>query len=254
MPDAGPWQWALTSVLLVLGCFLAFRAWRMASKEPESEPRIEVLAGIGGGLVCGIAVGLSALFLGESIRVSQENAAWRASVESADSIPGLTVAGHDIKGINFSGKSLHNADFTGADLRGARFQDADLTGADFARADLRRANLIGANLQDASLADADLGQASLHSANLSHAIVTGPKTSFSGAKVNARTCWPKGLTHEQLDKLLNGVAVEGYVDDSSGRTLTVREDLAEDHVFGGQQAPRCDLGKHGERNYPEWQS
>ncbi|MEU5811423.1 hypothetical protein [Streptomyces sp. NPDC047718] len=81
----------------------------MAPKEPESERRIEVPAGIGGGRVRGIAVGPSALFLGESIRVSQENAAWRASVESPDSIPG---------------------------------------------------------------------------------IVTGPRTSFSGAKVNARTCWP----------------------------------------------------------------
>ncbi|MFD7626064.1 pentapeptide repeat-containing protein [Streptomyces sp. NPDC059851] len=223
-------------------------------KEPESEPRIEVMAGIGGGLVCGIAVGLSALFLGESIRESQENAAWRASVESAHSIPGLTVAGHDIKGINFSGKSLHNADFTKADLRGARFQDADLTGASFKGADLREANLIGANLQDASLEDADLGRASLHSANLSHAIVTGPKTSLSGAKVNPRTCWPKALTREQLDELLNGVAVEKYVDEKSGRTLTVREDLKEDDVFGGQQAPSCTLWKRGERNFPEWET
>ncbi|MEU5811424.1 hypothetical protein [Streptomyces sp. NPDC047718] len=50
------------------------------------------------------------------------------------------------------------------------------------------------------------------------------------------------------------MAVEGYVDDGSGRTLRVREDLAEDHVFGGQQAPRCVLWKHGERNYLELQS
>ncbi|MFD5617712.1 pentapeptide repeat-containing protein [Streptomyces yangpuensis] len=253
MPDAGLWQWALISVLLVLGCLLAFRAWRMAVREPEAEPRIEVLAGIGGGLVCGIAVGLSALFLGESIRESQENAAWRASVETADSIPGLTVAGHDIKGINFSGKSLRNADFTNADLRGARFQDADLTGASFTGADLREANLIGANLQDASLENADLSEASLHSANLSHAVVTGRETSFSGAKVNARTCWPRGMTLEQLDELLNGVAVERYVNETSGLSLSAREELKEDNVFGGQQAPRCDLWKEGKRHYPEWE-
>ncbi|MFI1170158.1 pentapeptide repeat-containing protein [Streptomyces melanogenes] len=188
--------------------------------------------------------------MGESIRESQENATWRASVESAESIPGLTVAGHDIKGINFSGKSLHDADFTKADLRGARFQDADLTGADFTGADLRQANFIGANLQDASLVNANLSQASLHSANLSNAAVAGPKTSFSGTKMNARTCWPKGLTREQLDNLLNGVIVERYVD-SDGRVLTLREDV-KDGRFGGEQAPRCRLWEHGHRVYPEW--
>ncbi|MEU3774990.1 pentapeptide repeat-containing protein [Streptomyces sp. NPDC032472] len=120
----------MTFVLLALGGFLALRAWRMARREPESEPRIEVLAGIGGGLVCGIAVGLSALFMSESIRLSQEHASWRAGVESAASVPGFAAAGHDdVKTINFSGKSLHDANFNHADLRGAQFRDADLTGA-----------------------------------------------------------------------------------------------------------------------------
>ncbi|MCX4667358.1 pentapeptide repeat-containing protein [Streptomyces sp. NBC_01381] len=97
-----------------------------------------------------------------------------------------------------NGSGGGDADFTNADLRGARFQDADLTGADFTNADLREANLIGANLQDASLVNADLRRASLHSANLSQAAVAGPETSFSGAKLNARTCRPKGLEPEQL--------------------------------------------------------
>ncbi|MFI6146832.1 pentapeptide repeat-containing protein [Streptomyces sp. NPDC051109] len=250
MPNAGPWQWALVGVLLVLGGLLALRAWRMAVKEDESEPRIEVLSGIGGGLVCGIAVGLSALFLGESIRVSQEVAAWRASVESAEAIPGFTVAGHDIKGINFSGKSLHNADFTGADLRGFRFQDTDLTGADFTGADLREVDFIGANLQDASLVDADLSGASMHSANLTHAAVAGTHTTFTGTKVNARTCWPRGLNHKQLEDLLNGVVVQRYTDDATGRIVTIRDDLKEDDLIGGQQAPHCALWKGGLRVRP----
>ncbi|WP_078988467.1 pentapeptide repeat-containing protein [Streptomyces sp. WM6372] len=249
MPHVGPLQWALVLLLLILGCLLAVRAWRMAVKEPESEPRIEVLSGIGGGLVCGIAVGLSAIFMAESIRVSEEYATWRASVESAASIPGFTVAGRDIKGINFSGKSLHNADFTNADLRGAKFQDTDLTGADFTGADLREANLIGANLQDASLMNANLGNASLHSANLTHAVIAGPQTSFFGTKVNARTCWPKGPTPEQLNVLIIGVVVQKYTDDESGLTLT-REDDKKDRVIGGQQAPGCALWKHGMRVHP----
>ncbi len=249
MPHVGPLQWALVLVLLVLGCLLAVRAWRMAVKEPESEPRIEVLSGIGGGLVCGIAVGLSAIFMAESMRVSEEYATWRASVESAANIPGFTVAGRDIKGINFSGKSLHDADFTKAHLRGAKFRDTDLTGADFTGADMREANLIGANLQDASLIDADLRKAFLHSANFTHAIVAGPHTSFSGAMVNARTCWPKGLAPAELNDLLSGVVVQNYADDESGLTLT-REDDKKDHVIGGQQAPRCALWKHGMRVQP----
>ncbi|GHG74457.1 hypothetical protein GCM10018779_51180 [Streptomyces griseocarneus] len=79
---------------------LAIRAWRMAIKEPDSEPRIEVLAGIGGGLVCGIAVGLSAHFLGEAIRESQEQVSWRADIATSESIPGFTIGDHDIEGIN----------------------------------------------------------------------------------------------------------------------------------------------------------
>ncbi|MFP1630045.1 hypothetical protein ACLB9X_34105 [Streptomyces sp. 5K101] len=71
--------------------------------------------------------------------------------------------------------------------------------------------------------------------------------------MNARTCWPKGLTRAQLEELLNGVVVQRYFDDKSGRLLTLREDLGEDDVVGGQQAPRCDLWKHGRRVHPEWE-
>ena len=100
--------------------------------------------------------------------------------------------------------------------------------------------------------NADLRRASLHSANLSQAAIAGPETSFSGTKLNARTCWPKGLAVEQLDELLNGTVVERYIDPKNGDILTVREDIKQDPVFGGQQAPDCFLWENGQRVHPEW--
>ncbi|MEX2981139.1 pentapeptide repeat-containing protein [Streptomyces sp. C36] len=249
MPDAGPSQWALSAVLLVLGAFLAIRAWRMAMKEPDSEPKIEVLAGIGGGLVCGIAVGLSALFLGEAIRESQEQASWRADVATAESIPGFVIGDHNVEGINFSGKSLHDADFHDAHLHGFQFRDADLTGANFVGADLRGANLIGANLQDADLTGAKLDNALLHSANLSHTDLR--EISLAGTKTNPRTCWPKSLGPKDLEGLLANAVVERYEDDATGRTLTAQDDIKEDGLKGGQRVPSCDLWKNGMRIHPE---
>lgn len=250
MPHVGLLQWALTFVLLTLGLFLAVRAWQMARKEPESEPRIEVLAGIGGGLVCGIAVGLSALFMSESIRLSQEHASWRAAVESAATIPGFAATGHDdVRTINFSGKSLHDANFDHADLHGAQFRDADLTAATLEYANLRDANLIGANLSTASLKHAVLDGASLHTANLNHADLRG--ASFSGAKVNARTCWPTEATAKDLARLLRHVVAQKHADEATGSILTPEAEEKEDGLAGGQQAPNCDLWKYGLRLHPE---
>lgn len=128
VPDTG---WALLGLLIflgVLGAVGACFAWRMASKETEREPKIEVLVGIGGALITGIAVGVSVLYLQQALEESQKYAAWRANVEIAASIPGFSPAGRDIKAINFSGKALHNADLKGADLRNAQLRDTDLTG------------------------------------------------------------------------------------------------------------------------------
>ncbi|MFJ9788240.1 pentapeptide repeat-containing protein [Streptomyces globosus] len=243
-------QMVLVAVLLLVGGVLAGRAWAMAVKEPESEPRIEVLAGVGAGLITGIAVGLSAIFLEQAITAGQEYATWRASVEGAASIPGFTVAGHDIQGINFSGKSLRNADFAGVPLQGFRFRDTDLTGADFRGADLRGANLIGANLQDADLTGAKLNGALLHSANFAHASLPG-RASFEGALLNARTCWPKSLERDDLRDRLRDTKVQEYEDEESGKTLTRYEDVQEDELRGGQQVPDCTLWKNGLRVRPE---
>ncbi len=239
VPNTGPWSWVLIGVLLALGSLGAAGAvfaWKMAVREPESEPRIEVLAGIGGGLVTGIVIGLSALFLEQTIGESQKYATWRANIEIAQSIPGFTPDGRSIKGINFSGKDLHDADLRKTDLKDLRFRESDLRGANIKGVSLQGAELIGANLYEATLLGADLEGASLHSANLTHAELDGAGTSFQGTKVNAYTCWPKGMP----TKMLAHVVVQKFWDEATGKMLGPQEDM-QDGFKGGQQAPNCTL-------------
>ncbi|MFD6966896.1 pentapeptide repeat-containing protein [Streptomyces sp. NPDC059979] len=244
VPETGPLAWVLIGVLLFLGALGgigAVAAWKMAVREPESEPRIEVLAGIGGGLVTGIAIGISALFLEQSMGESQKYAAWRANVEIAQTIPGFTPRGRDMEGINFSGKGLPNADLHDAELGDLKFRETELRGADLSGAQLQRADLIGANLYEATLRGANLEGASLHSANLSHAVVNDDETSFDGAKVNAYTCWPNGVLPEKLAHVI----LEGYVDELTGEKLGPSEDMR-DGLKGGEEAPDCTLWEGGE--------
>ncbi|MFD6111825.1 pentapeptide repeat-containing protein [Streptomyces yangpuensis] len=215
-------------LLGVLGTAGAVFAWRMAIKEPEREPKIEVLAGIGGGLITGIAVGVSALFLEEALSESQKYATWRASVEIAESIPGFSPGDRDIAGINFSGKSLHNADLSGVDLRGAQLRDTDLTGADLSGALLQGANLIGANFYEADLSGAKFEGAELQSANLTHAQVNVEATTFHGAVVDSHTCWPKGIQQEKVDS-------------------TVPNDKKAGEDSRGEKVPYCTMWTNGER-------
>ncbi|MER6392587.1 pentapeptide repeat-containing protein [Streptomyces sp. NPDC059382] len=223
--------WALLGFLIllgILGATGAIFAWRMAVREPEREPRIEVLAGIGGGLITGIAIGVSALFLDKQIEESQKYAAWLANVEIVEAMPGFTPGDRNIDGINFSGKLMRNADFTGAEVRNGRFQDAYLERSHFEGADMRKANLLGANLYEASLIGTNLDGADLRSANLTLAAVNGDGTSFEGAKVDAHTCWPEGVDKKKL------------------ATVIVMND-GPDTFRGGEEAPHCTLWKGGER-------
>ncbi|MEV4192808.1 pentapeptide repeat-containing protein [Streptomyces toxytricini] len=228
MPSRG---WILLTVLIVLGVLGALGAvfaWRMAVKEPEREPKIEVLAGIGGGLITGIAVGVSALFLEDALGEKQKYATWRANVEVAASIPGFSPGDRDISGINFSGKSLHNADLRGADLHGAQLRDTDLTGADLSGANLQDANLVGANFYEADLRGAHFEKAQLQSANLSRAIINTEGTTFHGAQVDVHTCWPDGIQQEKVDSVFS-------------------RNEAPDAFPHGEKAPHCTLWNERER-------
>ncbi|MEV6399061.1 pentapeptide repeat-containing protein [Streptomyces sp. NPDC051907] len=219
--------WALVAVLVVLGVYFALRAWRMALKERGQEPRIEVLAAVGGGLLSGLAVGLAVLLIQRTYEDAQRYSIWKSGVEVADRIPGFTPGERAVKDINFSGKDLRNADFTDADLQGTEFRDANLRGAVFDSADLRDANLIGADLTYASFAEADLRGALLQDARFSFAIVS-ENLLVEGAQVNARTCWPATL----IDDRLRGVEVTDAYD-----VHGVRQHDSDDEFVGGQQYP-----------------
>ncbi|MGY3203132.1 pentapeptide repeat-containing protein [Streptomyces sp. TE5632] len=186
----GPVRLAVVLFLIAVGVVLAAYGWRMAKKGPEgTTARVEVLSGIGGGLITGFAVGLSVLFLEKGFVAAQERAVWRANVEIAESIPGFTPGKRSLDGMHFTGKKLKGADFSDLDLQGVIFRDAELLGADFDGADLRRADFTGANLETATFRRADLSEALLLSANLGRADMRGVK-SVRAAQVNAKTCWP----------------------------------------------------------------
>ncbi|MFD9009473.1 pentapeptide repeat-containing protein [Streptomyces sp. NPDC059552] len=184
----------------------------MAKKGPEgTTARVEVLSGIGGGLITGFAVGLSVLFLEKGFVAAQERAVWRANVEIAESIPGFTPGGRPLDGMHFTGKKMKGADFSGLDLRGMSFRDAELLGADFDGADLRGADFTHANLETASFRKADLSDALLLSANMGRAEMRDIG-SMRNAQVNKKTCWPPRLFGERGDIAAQVKAMNWYDD------------------------------------------
>ncbi|MFF3675823.1 pentapeptide repeat-containing protein [Streptomyces sp. NPDC002120] len=211
MGGVGPQQLAAVLALIVVGMALAIFGWRMARGPEGRTARVEVLSGIGGGLITGFAVGLSVLFLERGFVAAQERAVWRANVEIAESIPGFTPGRRSLEGMHFTGKAMKGADFSGLDLRNKSFRDAELLGADFDDANLRGADFTGANLETASFRRADLSEALLLSANLGRAEMREVKAMY-GAQVNQQTCWPPRLFQERTD-LEAQLRVMGWYDD-----------------------------------------
>ncbi|MFC9926680.1 pentapeptide repeat-containing protein [Streptomyces sp. NPDC127190] len=236
MPASGPWQWLLVGTLLVLGMLFAADAWRLAVHQTEKGSKIGVLSAIGGGLITGLSVGLATLMLQASFDASTRYATWRADVEAAESIPGFSPGNRDIRGINFSGKSLFDADFTNADLRGSQLRDTKLYGALFDRAHMGGANLVGADMEASSFDHTDLRGALLQSANLTHAKMVETPQELAGAQVNARTCWPKGISLQMLKE----VKVRNFTN-KEGVVITAQQDKREDGIAGGEVAPHCHL-------------
>ncbi|WP_411101887.1 pentapeptide repeat-containing protein [Streptomyces sp. cmx-4-9] len=190
---------AAVLALIVVGIGLAAYGWHMAKKGPEgTTARVEVLSGIGGGLITGFAVGLSVLFLEKGFVAAQERAVWRANVEIAESIPGFTPGNRSLAGMHFTGKRMKGADFSGLDLREISFRDAELLGADFDGADLRGADFTGANLETASFRKADLSGALLLSANLGRAEMRDI-VALRDTQVNKKTCCPPRLFEQRRE-------------------------------------------------------
>ncbi|WP_327267231.1 pentapeptide repeat-containing protein (plasmid) [Streptomyces sp. NBC_01232] len=205
MTSISPWQWALVALLVVLGVAFVCVAWKLANGAPHHSAKSGVLAGLGGGLVTGFAVGLSQLFLQSSMAETQAEQSWRASVQLTQTLHGFVPGDHSTKGISFAGKDLAGADFRQADLAGGIFRDANLRGANLDGADLRGADFIGADLRAASLRGAFVEGTRFQSANLEHALLG---VEFKGAQANYETCWPRGTPAE----VLNNVTATAYYD------------------------------------------
>ncbi|MCX4693538.1 pentapeptide repeat-containing protein [Streptomyces sp. NBC_01408] len=214
MGGVGPAQLAAVLGLIVAGMVLAAYGWRMARGPEGTTARVEVLSGVGGGLITGFAVGLCVLFLERGFVSAQERAVWRANVEIAESIPGFTPGRRSLNGMHFTGKKMKGADFSGLDLRGMSFRDAELLGADFDDTNLRGVDFTGANLATASFRRADLSDALLLSANLGRAEMRSVKA-MTRTQANKATCWPPRLFQERTDLEAQIRAMDWYEDDGN---------------------------------------
>jgi hypothetical protein len=186
--------------LIVVGVFLVACSWKLAGGDDAWAARSHIFSAIGTALVTGLVVSVA-------FAEYQEEGSWRASVATADSIPGFTKGEHSLDGLVLSGKALRTSDLVDADLRGVNFRDTDLRGSDLTRADLRGANLIGADLRNTRLDGARLDDADLHAADLRRASVENV-ASLSGATASATTKWPCGFLSEEEARGLRAAAAE----------------------------------------------
>jgi uncharacterized protein YjbI with pentapeptide repeats len=203
--------WVLIiAVLFVGGAALSAVAWHLAGSDTEgSRARASLLGGLGVSVVTGLMVTLAALYLGRAVdtlsAAQAEEAAWRANVATAASIPGFDPHGHDVNGLNLSEKSLQGADLREVDLRGVKLNGTDLRGADLTGADLRGFELYGAQLQTAVLTGARLAKAHLQGARLDRAAVEGVR-SLEGAEASSTTCWPSGFLELEVAQGIEAAA------------------------------------------------
>ncbi len=81
-------------------------------------------------------------------------------------LPGIDLAGQDLRRSVLSGAILTDAKLSGANLEDVDLSSANLEGADLREAKLRRADLSGAILDSANLSGVDLSHANLQGAQL----------------------------------------------------------------------------------------
>jgi hypothetical protein len=216
---------ALAGGLLVLGGVLLVWAWRWAglSTAPvqahggghaqanaAKANRAALLGSLSAGVLTGAVAALAVLLLQQLLTASAAEAVWRADVQVASDIPGLTPT-YPLQGLNLSGKQLEDAGLTNANLTTVDFNDADLRGAQLGNANLQNDNLIGANLATAELPGANLSGAQLQAARLDYAVIDdvtfaefNKKTGkWTRAIADALTCWPKGFLESSKAKQIS---------------------------------------------------
>jgi hypothetical protein len=198
----------------LVGSLIAIR--RAGSTDTPVASRAQAWGSLCAGVLIGAGVTVGVLVLQQWLADANAAAAWRANVQTAASIPGLTPV-HSLQGLVLSGKDLHDAELKRANLQRLHMRDTNLTGANLQGADLRHADLIGANLKTAELRNANLSGAHLEAARFDFASVEHAR-SFAGAHANALTCWPDGFLALPIAR---GIKAEPW-DNGNGDKITNR--------------------------------
>ena len=207
---------AIAVVLLVgglVGCLIAVR--NASSKTEKVAKRAQVWGSLFAGILTGAGVTVGVVVLQQWLTDQNAAAVWRANVQTAASIPGLTAA-YPLTGLVLSGKDLHDAYLQGAHLEGLEMRDTDLKGANLQGAHLQGADLVGADLSTAQLGGANLSGAKLQAANFGRASVEHV-ASFAGAQADATTCWPAGFLELPIAR---GIIAKPY-DNGQGQRVTI---------------------------------
>jgi hypothetical protein len=212
-------------ILVAVGLVGSLIAIRRAGRTdtPPVASRAQAWGSLCAGVLIGAGVTVGVLVLQQWLADANAAAAWRTSVQTAASMPGLTPV-HSLQGLVLSGKDLHDAELKGANLQGLQMRDTNLKGANLQGADLRHANLIGANLSTAELGNANLSGAHLEAARFDSASVEHVR-SFAGAHADALTCWPDGFLALPI---ASKIKAEPY-DNGHGDEITIR----------GNEPPDC---------------
>ena len=206
----------IAGCLLVVGLVGCLRAVRnAASTNNEVAKRAQVWGSLFAGILTGAGVTVGVLVLQQWMADANASSVWRASVQSAASIPGFTEA-YPLAGLVLSGKDLRDAYLPQAHLEGLRMEDTILRGAQLHGAQLQDADLRGADLSTADLTGANLSGAKLQGARFDRASVEHA-ASFADAQANAATCWPSGFLGRSISK---GIKAKPY-DDGQGHKVTI---------------------------------
>jgi uncharacterized protein YjbI with pentapeptide repeats len=219
--------WLTVLIIASLGCFailalgsrLCWRAWR----EPEGREELGIRL-LTGALVAVAILGLQVFFdqrlssiedrrraddQARNQRIDEEAARQnlRLTIGIQKNLTNIDLRGRDLASLYLGGKNLAHAqlgmtnlrnavlawaDLTDAELQGAHLEGAHLDNAHLADARLPKAHLQNAVLSRAKLFDTDFSYADLRGADLETALNRG--SSFSGARYDARTKWPRGMS------------------------------------------------------------
>jgi uncharacterized protein YjbI with pentapeptide repeats len=162
---------------------------------------------LSGGIIGAVFVIVEHRLGAASERTARRDALVRQLVTTTD-LPGIDLAGQDLRELYLPGRKLTHARFDGADLSGAQLYFADLELASLVEVSARAADLGGSNLRLASVRNADLSGAKVDDCNLTSADLHG--VNLTGASLEGSVLIDSDLTAARLvDCDLRGAQLTG---------------------------------------------